>query len=161
MIALNLGAVQQQEPQEKCRSAEKAIIYYRMQTWKWQDTTGHKRTKTNYPERRRSCEYKRYAALKWQLRSATAKQDYTDWYEWTWRDWLPQVWKNIIQCETASNFRHSNSSYQGAFGFALSSWDSFKLPGYPPEAWQATPRQQYNVALAIYSRYGFSGWGCA
>lgn len=84
--------------------------------------------------------------------------------QWNWQAWLPAHWYRVGSCETGyggpPNWRHSNSSYQGAFGFATSSWDQFKLPGYPDEAWQATPWQQYQVALAIYNRYGMSGWGC-
>lgn len=80
--------------------------------------------------------------------------------QWNWQAWLPDKWRRIGVCETGLNWQHSNSSYQGAFGFAVRSWDSFKLPGYPDEAWQASPWQQYQVALAIYNKYGFSGWGC-
>jgi hypothetical protein len=80
--------------------------------------------------------------------------------QWNWQSWLPDKWRRIGICETQLNWQHSNSSYQGAFGFAVSSWDAFKLPGYPDEAWQATPWQQYQVALAIFRRYGLSGWGC-
>lgn len=77
-----------------------------------------------------------------------------------WRAWLPDKWRRIAVCETGLNWRHHNSSYQGAFGFATSSWDQFKPRGYPADADQATPWQQYQVALAIYRRYGLSGWGC-
>ena len=81
-------------------------------------------------------------------------------YEQDWQTWLPDKWRRIGMCETQLNWQHSNSSYEGAFGFAVGSWDAFKLPGYPDAAWQASPWQQYQVALAIYHRYGFSGWGC-
>jgi hypothetical protein len=84
---------------------------------------------------------------------------------------MPDKWQRIGACETGygkrpGNFRHSNSSYEGFAGFAKSSWDSFKYRAdpkagpYPEDAWQATPRQQYEVALAIWRAYGFSGWGC-
>jgi hypothetical protein len=92
-------------------------------------------------------------------------------YQYDWRSWLPAKWARIGACETGygrrpGNWRHANSSYEGAFGFAKSSWDAFKYRAdpmagpYPADAWQATPRQQYEVALAIYRRFGFSGWGC-
>lgn len=87
-------------------------------------------------------------------------------YHYAWSHWLPQKWYRIGVCETGLNWRHSNSSYEGAFGFALQSWDSFvpradpKAGPYPANAYLATPRQQYEVALAIYRAYGFSGWGC-
>ncbi len=74
---------------------------------------------------------------------------------------LPYVWQVIVRCETHTNWQHNSGTYQGAFGFHHQSWDSFNTFGYPSEAYLATPEQQYRVALAIYHRYGFSGWGCA
>jgi len=86
-------------------------------------------------------------------------------YEYNWRLWLPDKYARIGACETGFGKRPgrwdwNSGPYQGAFGFAVSSWDQFRLPGYPPEAYQASPWQQYQVALAIHARYGFSGWGC-
>jgi len=85
--------------------------------------------------------------------------------QWNWQAWLPDKWQRIGACETGygqrpGNWRHNSGAFQGAFGFRYTSWDDFRLPGYPTEAYLATPWQQYQVALAIYHRYGFSGWGC-
>jgi hypothetical protein len=78
--------------------------------------------------------------------------------------WMPKIWFAIAACEQpyGSGVRWDaySSGYEGAFGFAHSSWDAFKLPGYPDSANQASAWQQYQVALQIYHRYGFSGWGC-
>lgn len=77
---------------------------------------------------------------------------------------LPPHWFHIATCESGGNppiWTHNSGTYQGAFGFHHQSWDSFNTFGYPSEAYLATPEQQYRVALAIYHRYGFSGWGCA
>jgi len=106
-------------------------------------------------------------------KARAARRAYERWhvYHWRWDLWLPSKWQRIGACETGygrrpGNWRHSNSSYEGAFGFAKSSWDGFKGSAdpkagpYPADAWQATPRQQYEVALAIWRAYGFSGWGC-
>lgn len=102
-----------------------------------------------------------------------ARIAYEKWhhYHHAWWDWLPDKWARIGACETGygkrpGNWKWNSGSYQGAFGFAVSSWDAFryradpKAAPYPTEAYLATPRQQYEVALAIYYRYGFSGWGC-
>lgn len=97
--------------------------------------------------------YRMWQNARWQQRLEECRQ-------WNWPAWLPAHWQRVGKCETRLNWRHSNSSYQGAFGFAISSWDGYKLPGYPDEAWQATPWQQYQVALQIYRRFGMSGWGC-
>jgi hypothetical protein len=86
-------------------------------------------------------------------------------WQYKWWVWLPDKWQRIGACETGygkrpGNWKHHNSSYQGAFGFATQSWDQFKPNGYPEDADQATPWQQYVVALRIYHRYGLTGWGC-
>lgn len=110
--------------------------------------------------------YKLHLAL---MRTAERKMAYD--YHYNWQQWLPDKWQRIVACETGygkrpGNWRHANSSFQGAFGFATSSWDAFvpradpKAGPYPSEAYLATPRQQYEVALAIYRMYGLSGWGC-
>lgn len=102
-----------------------------------------------------------------------AHREWNRWfhYQYVWSDWLPDKWQRIGACETGygrrpGNWHHANSSYEGAFGFAKSSWDTFKHRAdpkagpYPEDAYMATPRQQYEVALAIWRVYGFSGWGC-
>jgi hypothetical protein len=81
-------------------------------------------------------------------------------WQYRYRIWMPEVWRAIIQCETQSNFQHNSGTYQGAFGFYHGSWDAFRPKGYPSEAYLATPWQQYRVALRIYARYRFTGWGC-
>jgi hypothetical protein len=97
---------------------------------------------------------------------ATAHHDHTTpAWQWRWQKWLPPVWQRIGACETGygkrpGNWHWNSGTYQGAFGFHRSSWDAFRLPGYPTEAYNATPWQQYRVALAIHRRYGFTGWGC-
>ena len=87
-------------------------------------------------------------------------------WQWNWQAWLPDKWARIGACETGYGQRPgrwdwNSGTYQGAFGFAVSSWDQFKpVAWWPSEAYLATPWQQYQTALAIWRRYGFSGWGC-
>ena len=87
-------------------------------------------------------------------------------WQWKWEKWLPDKWQRIGACETGYGKRPgrwdwNSGAYQGAFGFAVSSWDQFKpVSWWPSEAYLATPWQQYRTALAIHARYGFSGWGC-
>ena len=92
-------------------------------------------------------------------------------WQWKWEKWLPDKWQRIGACETGYGKRPgrwdwNSGTYQGAFGFYYDSWDRFvpradrRAGPYPSEAYEATPRQQYEVALAIYRRYGLSGWGC-
>lgn len=74
--------------------------------------------------------------------------------------WLPAVWWRIALCETGGNWRHATRDYVSAFGIHRGSWAAFRPAWVPARAEAATPRQQYAVALAIWRRYSFSGWGC-
>lgn len=131
------------------------------QTRVCQDHIGQARSRAGNPWAKHSTGYRVWQKNLWTNRLNHCKQILERRkYEWNWQAWLPDKWQRIGQCETGLNWRHHNSSYQGAFGFATSSWDAFKLPGYPADADQASPWQQYQVALAIYRRYGLSGWGC-
>lgn len=54
---------------------------------------------------------------------------------------------------------HNNSVYSGALGFAHSTWTQFRSPGYPREAYRATPGQQMAVGRRLVERYGgYSSW---
>lgn len=66
----------------------------------------------------------------------------------------------VARCETGIRWNWNSGTYQGAFGFWYGSWDAFRPRGFPSEAYEATPRQQYVVALRIYWRYGYGAWGC-
>lgn len=84
-------------------------------------------------------------------------------WQWDYRVWMPPVWQRLAQCESGHNppdWRHDSGTYVGAFGFHIGSWLRFRYDGYPARASQATPFQQYRVALRIHALYGFSGWGC-
>jgi hypothetical protein len=122
-------------------------------TWACQEQIGVPRTKAANVWAKHSPGYRRYQLRQWRARLEACRQQ-------NWQAWLPDKWRRIGICETQLNWRHYNSSYEGAFGFATSSWDAFKPAGYPDHASQATPWQQFQVALAIYRRYGLSGWGC-
>ena len=84
-------------------------------------------------------------------------------WQWKYQAWMPPVWQRLAQCESGHNppnWKHDSGTYQGAFGFYHGSWDAFRPRGYPSNAANATPWQQYRVALRIHARYGFTGWGC-
>lgn len=53
-------------PERFCRSAEKAIVYYRSKTWSYQRELGETPLSTNYPERKKgACAYKRFVVGSW------------------------------------------------------------------------------------------------
>lgn len=87
-------------------------------------------------------------------------------WQYRWKVWLPANWKAVAQCETGTNFRHSNSSYVSAFGIQRGAfrgaYDSdAKRVGAPKwsDSHPPTPWQQYRTALSHYREFG-DGWGC-
>ena len=158
-LTLTAGALAARQPSHAVRASNQIV-----QLWACQDQIGIERTpvkKSPWAIGHHGPGWKRAYLNKWVLaRKACFEQRKEIKRQWNWQAWLPPHWKRVGTCETGLNWQHSNSSYQGAFGFAISSWDGFKNPGYPDEAWQATPWQQYQTALNIYNRYGMSGWGC-
>lgn len=148
---------------ETCRDARRGLRYYHRQyhSYRPEQHAAH--------EKPRTCARARYLAERWRSRARAARSWWE--YHWHWQAWLPDKWARIGACETGYGKRPgrwdwNSGTYQGAFGFAVSSWDAFvpradrKAGPYPSEAYLATPRQQYEVALAIWRMYGFSGWGC-
>ncbi len=155
-------------PNVKVKTAQTIVA-----TWRCQDKIPEARTPARSPWKPHSEGFRRAELQRWQERwrkcSYILRERARQWSsyilrerarQWNWQSWLPDKWQRIAQCETQMNWQHYNSSYEGAFGFATSSWDNFKPAGYPDHANQASPWQQYQVALRIYARYGLSGWGC-
>ena len=154
---------------ERCPGTQQAIGFYRRAYTASRTEMG---LQGAVPRAWYPCDVARRRAAEWRGRAGRAHVEYVAWhtYQFDWQKWLPRSWYGVGSCETGyggdPNWRHNSGSYQGAFGFAVSSWDGFvasadkKAGPYPSEAYLATPRQQYEVALAIYRRYGLSGWGC-
>ena len=70
--------------------------------------------------------------------------------------WLPKLYWAVGMCETQLDWRHNNSSYEGAFGFSKLAWREYRYPGYPSHAYMASPWEQYRVIRRI----GLGGNGC-
>lgn len=154
----------------KCPSARKAVRFYHR---RYNEHRAKMGAPTAQEPRGRAGRCPRYLAQVWQRKAYAARKRYAQWrsYHFDWPRWLPDKWARIGACETGYGRRPgqwtwNSGTYQGAFGFYHGSWDAFvphadpKAGPYPSEAYLATPRQQYEVALAIYRRFGFSGWGC-
>lgn len=75
------------------------------------------------------------------------------------------VWDRLAACETGGDWQWGSQfidpSYQGGIGFATSTWLAYRLPGYPPVAWQATRDQQIAVGRRVLAAVGPGAWGCA
>ena len=87
-------------------------------------------------------------------------------WQWNYKVWMPAHWQRLAACESGSPQENLNfafrGDYDGAFGFAYGTWDSFKpVRWWPADAWQATPFQQYRVARIVAAKYGIAEpWGC-
>lgn len=161
---LDRTTVKKQKP---CKSVEKAIKHYRGIVWEFQKQLDKPRSKTNYPERlKNACAYKKWSLKKWKARSVQWHKQYNHYlYQHAWWEWLPDKWQRIGACETGygkrpGQWKWNSGTYQGAFGFYYGTWDAYKPAGAPSEAYLATPRQQYQAALNVYSHHGYGAWGC-
>lgn len=170
LVTTDVAMLSTKKPKWECPGLRRGLDHYR------DVYTKHRRAmwlEGAPPARRYDCDATARRAKEWRNRAKQARVAHGRFvvYHYHWWVWLPAKWQRIGACETGygrrpGNWRHNSGTYQGAFGFAVSSWDSFvpradpKAGPYPSEAYLATPRQQYEVALAIYRRYGLSGWGC-
>lgn len=73
---------------------------------------------------------------------------------------LPIPWQCIAFRESTDNLRAINpvSGDVGAFQFALGTWNEYRPATYPSTPLLATLQQQYEVALAVEKKDGFSPW---
>jgi hypothetical protein len=154
-------------PRVTCKSAQKAIVYYRGNVWRYQKQLDKPRSETNFPERiKNACAYKRWSVDRWQTRANNWRKHYDNYiYDQAWWQWLPDKWQRIGACETGYGKRPgqwtwNSGTYQGAFGFYYGTWDGYKPAGAPSEAYLASPRQQYQAALNVYNAHGYGAWGC-
>lgn len=165
VVSIGTAAVYPPRPDRPCPGSRRAIRFYRAAY------TAHRRTmgEPGAPALvHGGCKTARTMAVKWRGLARQARVALARWhaYHYDWPSWLPDGWAAIARCETGMRWDWNSGAYQGSFGFAVSSWDAFvgaadpKAGPYPSEAYEATPRQQYEVALAIWRRYGLSGWGC-
>lgn len=179
LLALTLTATAQADQprtssasyDSRCATAWKAVRYYRAKTAEHRQALGASALPP--VEQNASCRRLRERARYWQntAKATRVAVDRYRAYHYDWPSWLPDKWQRVGACETGYGKRPgrwdwNSGTYQGAFGFYHGSWDAFvsradpKAGPYPSEAYEATPRQQYEVALAIWRAYGFSGWGC-
>ena len=102
----------------------------------------------------------------WRAKAHANRLRYEHWaYEYDWRSWMPAKWQRIGACETGygkrpGDFRWNSGTYQGFVGFFYGTWDAYKPRGFPAEAYQATPRQQWIVAERVRAAVGYGAWGC-
>ena len=151
---------------ETCPSARRAVRYYQRRANEWRAKMGAGSSAPMIESPAGTpCPLVRRKAERWRAKAHAARLRYERWHEYhyAWWKWLPDKWQRIGACETGygrrpGNWKWNSGTYQGAFGFYHGSWDAFihyadpKAGPYPSEAYLATPRQQYEVALAIWRR---------
>ncbi len=143
-------------PNVKVKTAQTIVA-----TWRCQDKIPEARTPARSPWKPHSAGFRRAELQRWQERWRACTYILRERArQWDWQSWLPDKWQRIAQCETGLDFYFTNSQYVSAFGIARSSWAAFRPDSVPSVPEQASPWEQYQVALAIWRRYGFSGWGC-
>ena len=162
---------------ENCSQARKGLRYYVRVTNAWRARMGTRvhisATGQQAHLRAMACARVRSLAAKWRLKAISAHRAFRQWrdFHWAWWKWLPYDWQARSRCELGyplqprswrSNVYTSNGNFQGFVNFYNGTWDSFRSPGMPSEAYLATPREQYEVALAVARRVGLGAWqSCA
>ena len=154
---------------KSCSDARAGRAYYLIVAEHWAHKMGAVFRRSH--EHARNCVRQRELAATAHRKAHVYRQRYRAWVkaqadEWNWRAWLPDKWRRIGTCETGLDWHWNSGTYQGAFGFYWGTWDAYKPRGYPDEAYQATPRQQMNVAINVrdgangHPANGYGAWGC-
>lgn len=68
------------------------------------------------------------------------------------------VWDRLAECESSGRWNLNVGLYDGGLQFHPSTWTAYKLPGYPPYAYQATRGQQIAAAERVLDAQGWGAW---
>lgn len=109
-----------------------------------------------------SCSRVRQLAKAWRAKARNARLRYERWYEheYAWWKWLPDKFARVGACETGygkrpGSWTWDSGTYVSAFGIYRPAYEAYhRWTGHN------SPREQYEVAAAIQSRYGWGAWGC-
>lgn len=90
--------------------------------------------------------------------AATPAQAADDRITLTSPSWVPPLIRRLAMCETHGNPRHQAGSYGGIVGWYVGTWQLDRYPGMPRYPWNATLKQQVNVAVrSVYVRHRYFG----
>ena len=77
----------------------------------------------------------------------------------------PTVWDELAECESHGEWDYDPATatwgtriHEGGVQFAPSTWDAFRLDGYPDAAYDATREQQIAVAERVLDAQGWAAW---
>lgn len=66
-------------------------------------------------------------------------------------------WDALAECESDGTW-NLDAYHDGGLQFASGTWTAFKLPGYPPHAFQASREMQIAVAVRVLAAQGWAAW---
>jgi Transglycosylase-like domain len=137
------------------------IEWFRAETWDLQEAMGETRFPSEFAERRSNSEaYRTWIRDLWRDRLAAAEARYEEWREsqsassggWG-------VWSALAECESGGDWAYNGGSgFDGGLQFHPGTWSAYAPPGFPSEAWAASPAQQIAVAEAVLNSQGWGAW---
>jgi hypothetical protein len=69
------------------------------------------------------------------------------------------VWGALASCESGQDWSYNGGSgFDGGLQFHPGTWSSYRLPGYPAYAYQASAAQQIAVAERVLADQGWLAW---
>jgi resuscitation-promoting factor RpfB len=68
------------------------------------------------------------------------------------------VWDQLAWCESRGNWSIDGPLFDGGLQFHPTTWTSYKYPGDPQYAYQATREQQILVAMRVQASQGWKAW---
>lgn len=69
------------------------------------------------------------------------------------------TWDKVADCESSGNWKiHTGNGYSGGLQFSPATWQAYRLPGYPSQAWMASRAQQIAVAERVLAAQGPQAW---
>lgn len=72
---------------------------------------------------------------------------------------VPEPWRSLAACESGGRWDYNgDSGFDGGLQHHPSTWSAYRLPGYPPFAYLATPEQQVTVARRVLAAQGWGAW---
>jgi hypothetical protein len=69
-----------------------------------------------------------------------------------------EVWDRIAQCESGGNWQDTRGGYEGGLHFHPDTWVRAGGTRYAPHAYQATRRQQIDIANEWLARTSWAQW---
>lgn len=69
------------------------------------------------------------------------------------------TWDKVADCESSGNWSiNTGNGYSGGLQFSPATWQAYRLPGYPSQAWAASRAQQIAVAERVLAAQGPRAW---